>query len=191
MYFATVLTTVRVLPLFLTFSLIRSSTFTVSTFGVRSYSDHRYWSMQTFDSAHASTASELTAGLAAFCTGSGGGGSDKAALPLPVSVPEAPCSPSAVGASACSTPAVAEPRPVSPAATQPARATLPYNAANAASRRGLFTPSLSSFFAIRCHSPVPQAVPSSSLHVANRNHGRAWALVGPDCDAAVRQKLRN
>src|SRR5207249_8388452 len=72
MYFATVLTTVRVLPLFLTFSLIRSSTFTVSTFGVRSYSDHRYWSMQTFDSAHASTASELTAGLAAFCTGSGG-----------------------------------------------------------------------------------------------------------------------
>src|SRR5437763_5332296 len=68
-YFVKVLTTVRVLPLFLTFSLIRSSTFTVSTFGVRSYSDQRYWSMQPFDSAHASTASELTACLAAFCTG--------------------------------------------------------------------------------------------------------------------------
>src|SRR5437763_1391369 len=100
-YFATVLTTVRVLPLFLTFSLIRSSTFTVSTFGVRSYSDQRYWSMQTSASGHASRASELTAGLAAFCAGSVGltaanssggaagcgieGGSDKAALPLPVS----------------------------------------------------------------------------------------------------------
>src|SRR5215469_10224639 len=100
-YFVRVLTTVRVLPLFLTFTLVRSSTLMVSIFGVRSYSDQRYWSMQTSGSAHPSRASELTAGLAAFCTGSGGltavnsmggvvgcgigGGSDKATLPLPVS----------------------------------------------------------------------------------------------------------
>src|SRR5262249_50300708 len=101
MYFVRVLTTVRVLPLFLTFTLIRSGTLTVSTFGVRSYSDQRYWSMQTFGSRHASRASEPTAGVAAFCPGSAGltattstggaagrgvgRGSDKAALPLPIS----------------------------------------------------------------------------------------------------------
>src|SRR5215472_10854846 len=222
MYFVRVLTTVRVLPLFLTFTLIRSSTLTVSTFGVRSYSDQRYWSMQTSCSGHASRASELTAGLAAFCAGSVGlraasdvggvtgcgigGGSDKAALPLPVStttevaaslasfrsgsgvlndaiatgtaggcdvgggsdnaaLPLAisatvtPCSPGAVawGASTCSARAVAdvasltsigapvlsmpsEPRPASPAPTQPARATVPHNAANTKSRRGDFIP---------------------------------------------------
>src|SRR5215831_1702426 len=97
-YFVRVLTTVRVLPLFLTFTLICSSTLMVSTFGVRSYSDQRYWSMQTSGSGHTSRASELTAGLATFCTGSVGliaanstggrgirGGSDKAALPLPLS----------------------------------------------------------------------------------------------------------
>src|SRR5512132_2561505 len=71
-YFVRVLTTVRVLPLILTFVLIRSSTLTVSTFGVRSYSDQRYWSTQTCGSGHASRASELTAGRAAFCTGSAG-----------------------------------------------------------------------------------------------------------------------
>src|SRR6516162_644772 len=70
MYFVRVLTTVRVFPLFLTFTLIRSSTLMVSTFGVRSYSDQRYWSMQTSGSGQASRASELTVGLAAFCTGS-------------------------------------------------------------------------------------------------------------------------
>src|SRR5262245_35224289 len=69
-YFVRVLTTVRVLPLILTFVLTRSSTLMVSTFGVRSYSDQRYWSMQA--SGHASSASELTAGLAAFCSGSVG-----------------------------------------------------------------------------------------------------------------------
>src|SRR4029077_20515595 len=70
MYFVRVLTTVRVLPLFLIFTLIRCSTLTVSTFGVRSYSDQRYWSMQTSGSRHALRASELTAGQSAFCTGS-------------------------------------------------------------------------------------------------------------------------
>src|SRR5262249_13401840 len=100
-YFVRVLTTVCVLPLFLTFPLICSSTLTVSTFGVRSYSDQRYWSMQTSGSGHASRASELPAGLAAFCAGSVGlaaadsaggvagcgigGGKDNAALPPPVS----------------------------------------------------------------------------------------------------------
>src|SRR6516164_11424080 len=104
MYFVRVLTTVRVLPFFLTLTLIRSSTLTVSIFGVRSYSDQRYWSMQTSGSGQASRASELTAGLPAFCTGSVGlvaanctgdvagcgigGGSDKAASPLAISAPE-------------------------------------------------------------------------------------------------------
>src|SRR6266576_6040165 len=124
-YFVRVLTTVRVLPLLLTLTLIRSSILTVSTFGVRPYSDQRYWSMQTSGSGHASRASELTAGLAAFCTGSVGlvaakstgdvpgcgigGESDKAALPLAISATETPCSPSAVagGASACSARVVA------------------------------------------------------------------------------------
>src|SRR6516165_1998569 len=98
MYFVRVLTTVRVLPLLLTLTLIRSSTLTVSTFGVPSYSDQRYWSMQTSGSGQASRASKLAAGRAVFCTGSVGltaansaggvagcgigGGSDKAALPL-------------------------------------------------------------------------------------------------------------
>src|SRR5262245_23245983 len=71
-YFVRVLTTVRVLPLILTFVLIRSSTLMVSTFGVRSYSDQRYWSMQASGSGHASRPSELAAGGAAFCTGSVG-----------------------------------------------------------------------------------------------------------------------
>src|SRR5437764_9955043 len=112
MYFVRVLATVFVWPLFLTFTLIRSSTLTVSTFGVRSYSDQRYWSMQTSGSGHASRASGFTAGLAAFCTGSVGlvaanstsdvpgcgigGESDKAALLLAISATETPCSPGAV-----------------------------------------------------------------------------------------------
>src|SRR6516162_1506070 len=156
-YFVRVLTTVFVLPLFLTFTLIRSSTLTVSTLGVRSYSDQRYWSMQTSGSGHASRASELTVGLAAFCTGSVeliaadrtdgvvgcgiGGRSDTAALPFTTSATATSCSPSAIarGVSICSARAGAD-RPVSPAPTQPARATVPHNAANIASRRGLFTP---------------------------------------------------
>jgi len=98
----------------------------VSIFGVRSYSDQRYWSMQTSGSEHPSRASELTAGLAAFCTGSVGltaanstggaagcgiaGGSDKAALPLAISATETPCLPGVVarGASTCSARAVAD-----------------------------------------------------------------------------------
>jgi hypothetical protein len=179
--------------------------------------------MQTSGSGHASRASELAAGLAAFCTGSVGltaanstggvagcgigGGSDKLALPLPVSATstepaaslasfrsgsgvlndaiatgtaagcgieggsdkaapplaisatETPSSPSAVarGASTCSAGAVAdvarltslgalvfsmpsEPRPAIPAPTQPTKATVPYKAADTASRRSLFTP---------------------------------------------------
>src|SRR6516165_9307972 len=209
-YFVRVLTTVRVLPLLLTFTLIRSSALMVSTFGVRSYSDQRYWSMQRSGSGQASRASELTAGPAAFCAGSvgltaanstggvagcgiGGGsatstepgaslvsfrsgssvlndviatgtaagcgigeGSDEAALPLAISATETPCSPVARAASTSSARAVvdvarltsicapvlsmpSEPRPASPAPTQPPRAPIP-NAANTISRRGLFTP---------------------------------------------------
>src|SRR5215469_1366880 len=98
-YLVRVLTTVRVLPFFLTFTLICSSTLTVSTFGVRSYSDQRYWSMQTSGSGHASSTSELTPGLAAFCTGSvgltaangvGGVAGCGTALPLPVSATTEP-----------------------------------------------------------------------------------------------------
>src|SRR5690242_11592203 len=120
-YFVRVLTTVRVLPLLLTFTLIRSSTLTVSTFGVRSYSDQRYWSMQASGTGHASRASERAAGLAAFCTESVGltaadktggatGGSDKTALPVAISATDTGCSPHAVarGASTCSTRAIAE-----------------------------------------------------------------------------------
>ena len=75
---------------------------------------------------------------------------------LAISAAETPCSPSAVarGASMCSVRAVADvasigapvlsmpsgPRPASSAPTQPARAPVPHNAANTASRRGLFTP---------------------------------------------------
>src|SRR5262249_55349515 len=70
MYLIRVLTTVRVLPFFLTFTLIRCSTLTVSTFGVRSYSDQRYWSMQASGPRHESRALELAVRLSAFCTGS-------------------------------------------------------------------------------------------------------------------------
>src|SRR6202040_591291 len=79
-----------------------------------------------------------------------GAESDKAALPLAISATETPCSPSAVarGAFTCSARAVADiarltsigapvvlsmpsgPRPANSAPTQPARAPVPYNAAN-------------------------------------------------------------
>src|SRR6516164_751973 len=198
-YFVRVLTTVRVLPFFLTLTLIRSSTLTVSTFGVRSYSDQRYWSMQTSGSGHASRASELTTGLAAFCTGSVGltaanstggvagcgigGGSGKATPPFAISATETPCSPSAVvrGASTCSARAVAdvtsigalvlsmpsEPRPVSPAPTQPARATVPHNAANTTSRCGIF-------------APVPLKFLREAM-VSPRSNGGFQSSVDDDC----------
>jgi hypothetical protein len=84
-----------------------------------------------------------------------GGGSDKGALPLAISATEAPRPPDVVArdASTCSARAVARPtfrapvlsmpsgpRPASPATTQLASATVPYNAANTASRRSFFTP---------------------------------------------------
>src|SRR3954452_21841552 len=42
-YLVMVRVTVRILPLFLTLSLIRWDTLFVSTLGVRSYKDQRYW----------------------------------------------------------------------------------------------------------------------------------------------------
>src|SRR5262245_16356102 len=209
-YFVTVLTTVCVLPFFLTFTLIRSSTLTVSIFGVRSYSDQRYWSMQTSGSRHESRGSELEAGREGFCTGSVGltaansrgvgGGADKAALPFPVeptvsfasfrtgsgvldnaiccggvdgrgiaarsdkaalplcvSATKTLSSPCAVawGALTCSARAVADvarsigapllsvaggPKRASAGATQQEGTAVPQNAADAAIRRGFFTP---------------------------------------------------
>ena len=132
--------------------------------------------MQISGTRHASRVStELTAGVASFCTGSAvlaaaistggvagrriGRGSGKAAPPLPISATETPSSPIAVacGASTGSARAVTdvarlssigapvfsmpgEPRRASPAATQPARTTVPHNPADTANRRGLITP---------------------------------------------------
>src|SRR5918994_2561177 len=72
-YLVSVLTTSRVLPCFLTVTLIRSVTLAVSTLGARSYNDQRYWSMHTSGSGQASrTSNELAAGLLS-CIGSAGG----------------------------------------------------------------------------------------------------------------------
>src|SRR6266436_5089935 len=69
--FVIVLVTVRVLPFLLTFSLICSVTLFVSIFGVRSYSDHRYSSMQVSTSEHSSTVSTVrTAGFGSSFIGS-------------------------------------------------------------------------------------------------------------------------
>src|SRR5215471_15688563 len=73
--FVTVLVTVRVLPFFLTVVLICSSTLMISTFGARSYTDQRYWSMHSSLRTHSSEASgglTLTSGSASgtFMTGS-------------------------------------------------------------------------------------------------------------------------
>src|SRR5215475_4137401 len=102
-YFIRVLTTVRVLPFFLTFTLIRCSTLTVSTFGVRSYSDQRYWSIQASGSRHESRALELAVRLSAFCTGSvelavatstdGAAGSDIEKMVPPVALSAIPIEP--------------------------------------------------------------------------------------------------
>src|SRR4029079_2803630 len=53
-YLVTVLMTIRVLSFFLTVVLIFSVTLFVSILGVRSYSDHRYWSMQISATRHSS-----------------------------------------------------------------------------------------------------------------------------------------
>src|SRR6516225_4532047 len=63
--------TVRGLPLILTITFFRSTTLTVSCLGVRWYTDHRYWSMQTSGTRHSSSVSlELTASSVSVCTGS-------------------------------------------------------------------------------------------------------------------------
>ncbi len=67
-----VLTTVCVLPFFLTVTFIRSGTLMVSTFGARWYADQRYRSMQISATRHSSGVSmELNASFAEPCTGSG------------------------------------------------------------------------------------------------------------------------
>src|ERR1051326_350851 len=68
----TVLVTVRVLPFFLTFTFTRSGTLMVSTFGARSYTDHKYRSMQISVTTHSSVISmELAARSAGPCAGAG------------------------------------------------------------------------------------------------------------------------
>src|SRR6266513_2119475 len=52
-----VFVTVRLLPFFSTVTLIRSSTLIVSTFGARSYTDQRYWSIHSSVRTHSSEAS--------------------------------------------------------------------------------------------------------------------------------------
>src|SRR5712672_1416805 len=71
-YFMTVLVTVRVLPFFLTVTLIRSGTLTVSTLGVRSYSDQRYASMQMSATHSSGGAIARTGGIGPLSTGAEG-----------------------------------------------------------------------------------------------------------------------
>src|SRR6266487_2404399 len=125
--FMMVLTTVCVLPFFLTVTFIRSGTLMVSTFGARWYADQRYRSMQISATRHSSGVSmELNASFAEPCTGSGvlacatctdgvsgrgiGRGSGKAASRIATLVTATPCSPVAVacGASMGSALAVAD-----------------------------------------------------------------------------------
>src|SRR5215217_5570055 len=89
-YFVMVLMTVRVLPFFLTATLIRSGTLIVSNLGVRSYSDQRYSSMQISATRHSlGVSSRRTAGFGysfsgsdvnrdASCTRFSGGGGGRA-----------------------------------------------------------------------------------------------------------------
>src|SRR5262245_3623205 len=65
----TVFVTVRLLPSFSTFTLIRSSTLIVSTFDARSYTDQRYWSIHSSVRMHSS---EASSGLT-FASGSASG----------------------------------------------------------------------------------------------------------------------
>src|SRR6266487_1985489 len=161
--FVIVLVTVRVLPFFLIVTFSCSSTLMVSTFGVRSYTDQRYCSMQVSTTRHSSGVStELTAPFVSLCRGSGvlvdatctdgvsgrgiGCGSGKAASTIAVTCGASTGSESTVIAQPTSVAApvfsMSEPKPTSPPATQLARTTVPHNAANAASRCGLITFSL-------------------------------------------------
>src|ERR1700704_5598859 len=71
-YFTTVRVTVRALPFFLTVTLIRSVTLTVSTLGVRWYSDQRYSSMQMSVTHSRTGPIEPVNGVAPSPTGSKG-----------------------------------------------------------------------------------------------------------------------
>src|SRR5882757_5525997 len=123
-YFVMVLVTVRVLPFVLTVVLIRSVSLFVSTFGVRSYSDQRYSSMQMSTTRHSS---RVSTGRAAGCGSSsagrsglnrdtsrprvsdGGAGreSGKGALTMGASAAERPPEPASCGAGSTVTVSVA------------------------------------------------------------------------------------
>src|SRR6266496_3431744 len=123
-YFVMVTMTVRVLPFFLTVTLIRSGTFIVSTLGVCSYSDQRYSSMQISATKHSlGISTARTAGFGYACTGpdvnkdascprvSGGGigrGSGKAGSMIATCSAEAASSPIEVACEMSAAPAVAD-----------------------------------------------------------------------------------
>src|SRR5437763_3176302 len=69
--FVIFLRTVRVLPFFLTVTLMRDGTLIVSIFRARWYAAHRYWSMQICGTRHSSSVSRgLTTSFVSPCTGS-------------------------------------------------------------------------------------------------------------------------
>src|SRR5499433_777597 len=78
--FVTVFATVRLLPFFLTVVLICSSTLMVSTFGARSYTDQRYWSMHASLRTHSSEASSGLTFISGSASGTFTTGSATAAL---------------------------------------------------------------------------------------------------------------
>src|SRR5919197_1319025 len=152
-YFVMVLMTVRGLPFFLTVTLIRSRTLIVSTLGVRSYSDQRYSSMQISATRHSlGVSTGRTAGFGYSLAGSDVNRDTGHARVSGGRVGSAvAASRSSIGVAVFSMPD--EPKPPSLAAPQPARATVPLNAAKAANRRGLITP----------RPPLPsKVVPSST-----------------------------
>src|SRR3981189_272157 len=80
-YFVTVWVTVRVLPFFLTLTLIRSDTLIVSILVVRSYSDQRYSSMQMSATHSRGDSIERTGGFGPSSTGSEVG-TDASCMPV-------------------------------------------------------------------------------------------------------------
>src|SRR6266700_4238070 len=141
-----VLVTVRVLPFFLTVTLMRSGTLIVSSFGARSYSDQRYRSMQLASPRHSSRFSGRGIGESgkAACTiaalaatpssrNAGARGASKGAPWAAADVARLP----GIGVPVFSMGAGSKER--NPAATHPARTSVPHNAAQAASRGGLLT----------------------------------------------------
>src|SRR4029078_7895401 len=163
------LTTVRVLPFFLTVTFFRSTILLASTFWVRSYSVHRYSSMQISTTRHSSrgsalgTASRVSSGIGSdvlpnVATSTGGpSNSGSRHVPdkttAPIAAWATPASrPSAIGATSKSSVSV-QPKSANPATAQPAKATVPHNAAKVTNRGGVIMPPLA--------PPEPSAQPNA------------------------------